>query len=637
MEYFYIGKDKKRLPIEPYFFDHVKENGEEWIYLQNPAKERTKLEKLLSGGKTCTFEDLQEFKDPLGIPESEPVCRYLKKICILESDDEETPNPNLLVEFYDLHGKIRKAVIPLEMLVSINDEPGRLLARKGLDIHTVSKSSRKNLITFLSIDKTKHFGVLLNRIGWFEDTFVLSNENYSKQEPDKLFFLDKDKVHSIENLQSSGTLEEWKKEVASYAKKNHCFIFGLGIAFASPLLKDFGIESGGFNFFGSSSTGKTTSTIVANSVWGSPKWMESWRTTDNALEGICHGHNDAFLGLDELSQTKPDIIAKTAYMIANQSAKSRSNCIGETLEKKRWRILFLSNGEPSIEQKIEASREKARAGQLIRVIDIPIQLDDSLSNKDGEKTAYQNFHGFKSNIEISTHLYQATEKYYGTASKSFLSRYVKLKKRNQVKLRKELISIENSLEEVLKKEYGGVSSQVLRALKRFAIVKLALGLAKRFKILPFEEEEVEQAVHKMLDSWVEYREGVSSGEESAILRRLSHFFNQHGYGASFINYHTKAEDITTSKGNTYGYRKQAGESVLWYIKPVIFKTICQNLKIDYSQTRRVLKSKKLVETESDPTAKDGFRDNVKAYPKSIDVSETKGARFFAVKEDILNI
>ena len=57
----------------------------------------------------------------------------------------------------------------------------------------------------------------------------------------------------------------------------------------SALLKIKGFESDGIHLRGSSSVGKTTSSLlVAASVWGGG--IRSWRTTDNGLEGIAQEH-----------------------------------------------------------------------------------------------------------------------------------------------------------------------------------------------------------------------------------------------------------------------------------------------------------------------------------------------------------
>ena len=82
-----------------------------------------------------------------------------------------------------------------------------------------------------------------------------------------------------------------------------------------PLLEPLGEENFGFHVEGGSSIGKTTLLRVAASVWGAP--IQSWRTTDNAAEGLARAANDGLLILDELSQVDGTAADAMAYMLGN--------------------------------------------------------------------------------------------------------------------------------------------------------------------------------------------------------------------------------------------------------------------------------------------------------------------------------
>ena len=100
-------------------------------------------------------------------------------------------------------------------------------------------------------------------------------------------------------------------------------IFALSTAFAAPILKILGEDSGGFNIKGNSSTGKSTALTVAASVWGSPKYLQQWKSTDNAMEAIANSYNNCLLCLDELGQVDGNIASDMIYMLANGSGKNR--------------------------------------------------------------------------------------------------------------------------------------------------------------------------------------------------------------------------------------------------------------------------------------------------------------------------
>lgn len=98
----------------------------------------------------------------------------------------------------------------------------------------------------------------------------------------------------------TGTLQDWKDNVAALAAGNSRMVFAVSCAFASTLSDIVGMESGGFHFRGSSSSGKTTALHLAASVFGQPsRYIRLWRTTANGLEGLAALHNDSLLILDD--------------------------------------------------------------------------------------------------------------------------------------------------------------------------------------------------------------------------------------------------------------------------------------------------------------------------------------------------
>jgi uncharacterized protein (DUF927 family) len=67
---------------------------------------------------------------------------------------------------------------------------------------------------------------------------------------------------------------------------------------------------------GLTSIGKSTDLLAAGSTYGGggrDGFVESWRSTANALEATASVHNDGFLPLDELSQANPREIDQVVY------------------------------------------------------------------------------------------------------------------------------------------------------------------------------------------------------------------------------------------------------------------------------------------------------------------------------------
>lgn len=82
-----------------------------------------------------------------------------------------------------------------------------------------------------------------------------------------------------------------------------------------------------FHIEGSSSSGKTTSLMLAGSLWGNPKIspngvIKNWNITGNKLVHSAGGNNGILIGLDELSMSNADKTQLT-YLLTGGSDKQR--------------------------------------------------------------------------------------------------------------------------------------------------------------------------------------------------------------------------------------------------------------------------------------------------------------------------
>ncbi|MCR5258268.1 MAG: DUF927 domain-containing protein, partial [Desulfovibrio sp.] len=55
------------------------------------------------------------------------------------------------------------------------------------------------------------------------------------------------------------------------------------------------------------------------------------------------------LCLDEINQANTKVIGAVVYMLGNGQGKTRSKKNGELREQKKFRLIFLSSGEASLE------------------------------------------------------------------------------------------------------------------------------------------------------------------------------------------------------------------------------------------------------------------------------------------------
>jgi uncharacterized protein (DUF927 family) len=244
-------------------------------------------------------------------------------------------------------------------------------------------------------------------------------------------------------------------------------IFAASAALAAPLLHLVNEESGGVNFVGASSIGKSTAAIVAASLCGGPGYVRQWRATANGLEGVAAGHCDLLLVLDELGQINSHEAAQVAYMLANGAGKSRTNKSGAARAAARWRSLFLSTGEITLGDKIaEDGRRRIMAGQAVRCLDVPADAGAGFG-------LFENLHGAADGDSFARMLKAGAAAAHGAPIRKFIAQLIanKADLAVMVKERKEEFAAEYLPQ--------GADGQVSRAAGRFRLVAAAGSWARR--------------------------------------------------------------------------------------------------------------------------------------------------------------
>lgn len=102
-----------------------------------------------------------------------------------------------------------------------------------------------------------------------------------------------------------------------------------------------------FHIEGTSTSGKTTSLMLAGSMWGNPKIsvngvVKNWNTTDNKLIQSAGGNKGIMIGLDELSMSKADNTLLTYLLTSGADKRRMTNIEGADSE---FRTIFMSTGE----------------------------------------------------------------------------------------------------------------------------------------------------------------------------------------------------------------------------------------------------------------------------------------------------
>jgi uncharacterized protein (DUF927 family) len=391
------------------------------------------------------------------------------------------------------------------------------LASQGLKIAT--GRVREHFIRYLNEAVVPNRLTIVERTGWHDiagaKVFVLPDQTIGSV-PNEAVTVQKAMNAPFECV---GTLADWQAGVGRLVTDHSRAVFAVSVGFAGPLLGLLGQEGGGFNLYGQSSRGKTTLLEAASSVWGkgaSPGFVRSWRSTANALEAAAAIHTDTLLALDELGVVDPREAKSAAYQLAVGTGKGRSARDGSLRQPLSWRTMVLSTGEVRITDKLAEGGHTARAGQQVRLLDIPADAGNGFGAFD---------HGGAHNDAkvLADTIKSAARTCYGTAGPEFVRRLID----NGDAGNPDQI---NSSINAFRQRFApkGADGQVLRACDRFGLVAAAGELAREYGIAPWKEGEALEAAGRSFEDWFDGRGGVEAGEVQAAISQVRLFIEQHG-------------------------------------------------------------------------------------------------------------
>lgn len=484
------------------------------------------------------------------------ICSKLE-VSARTRDVHQTSHGRLLT-FKDMDGCLHEWPMPLDFLAGDGLECRRELLSQGLLIAT-NRKLKEHLSSYILNAKPTSVVRCVDKTGWHQNVFVLPNETFGQSIERVLL---QSHAQESQGLAVAGTLEAWRTSVATLCRGNSRLIFAVSTAFAASLLHLLGDESGGFNFTGRSSTGKTIALTVARSVWGGPDRLQRWRATTNGLEAIALLHNDTLLCLDELAQVDPREAGGIAYMLANGSGKARSLQNGTAKKKASWRLLFLSAGEIGLAEHMRSAGKRSRAGQEVRLADIPAEAGAGFG-------LFETLHGQSSASIFACTLDSAAKQYYGTPARAFLKTLVDNRDKSIdaiIQFRREFLSENVSPE---------ADGQVHRVANRFALVAAAGEMATSMGITGWAKGEATQASQTCFNDWIAARGGLGSQEVDAALTQIRLFFELHGE-SRFSLKNSQDSHVTINRA---GFRKKndEGQTEFWVLPEVFKMEMCVGL------------------------------------------------------------
>lgn len=456
--------------------------------------------------------------------------------------DQDGNGWGYLLTFSDLLNHPKQWAMPSRMLAGEGGEYRAALLGMGLRIAT-SPRARNLLTQYIQSRQPDTFATCTDRIGWHGRAFVLPHETIGDGAERIVFQSESAQPNTFSE---KGTPEQWAQRIAAPCAGNSRLVFGLACAFAGPLLRPAGLEGGGFHLRGDGSTGKSTAQIVAGSVYGKPeRFKQSWKATDNALEGIAAQHNDCLLILDEIGEVDPKAIGDIVYMLGNGQGKARASRTGAPRTRLAWRLLFLSSGEKSLSDHMQEAGKRTRAGQETRMADIPADAGMGLG-------AFEDVHGHEGGAAFSRYLVAQAGSVYGATGRAWLEWLTDNADTLKARVREGV--------EAWAREYvaPNASGQVQRVGGRFALVAAAGELATAAGLTGWAAGESDWAARECFNAWVAARGGTGNGEVVAMLRQVRRFLEAHGDGR-FTWWHRADDDHNAKTLHRAGMRRMVND------------------------------------------------------------------------------
>ena len=420
--------------------------------------------------------------------------------------DERDNNFGRLLRFSNSLGRSRAWAMPMELLGGDGSELRRELLSMGVEIDPAQRA-RNLLASYLQAERPKRRMRCALQVGWCGKSFVLPDVVIG---PDAESVIYQSGERTRDEYGTGGTMDEWRDEIAARAVGNPLLIVALSVSFAGPMLARSNAESGGLHFTGDSSTGKTTAIEAACATWGGPGHKRSWKTTANGMEGAAALCSDSLLALDEISECDPREVGAIVYALGNGRGKQRASRSGAARGVVRWRCTVLSSGERTMETSMREAGQRAKAGQTVRLLDVPT------ARKYG---AWDDLHGCQSGAAFSDGLRRAAATHYGHAGRAFLERLTR-DERDFCALLERFKSLPG---------FSAEEGQHKRAAARLALIGMAGELATEYGLTGWPDGAAIEAAAECFRMWRSTR-GKGTDERRQIVEQVSGFIERHGDG-----------------------------------------------------------------------------------------------------------
>ncbi len=253
-------------------------------------------------------------------------------------------------------------------------------------------------------------------------------------------------------------------------------------------------------------------------------------------------------------------------MLGNSQGKARATRTGSNRDPKTWRLTYLSTGEQGLTEKIAEVGGIVKAGQAVRLLDIP-------ADSGAGHGLFEALHGHASAQAFADAIKQAVAIHYGHAGPEFI---VRLIEKGDI-----IETFPHALPALAEKLSGsGADGQVRRAALRFVLCELAGAMAVAFGILPVTEKDVSEATATCFKDWLANRGSSGALEDMQVVERARHFIEKHG-ASRFQPLDAplpQLPNMETVCHNRAGFKApDTTGRMIYYVLDDAFKEICQGI------------------------------------------------------------
>jgi putative DNA primase/helicase len=261
---------------------------------------------------------------------------------------------------------------------------------------------------------------------------------------------------------------------------------------------------------------------------GKNRFIRTWQSTAVGIEACACLHSDTLAVLDELHLVEPRVLDSAAYALANGCGKSRGNVYANMRPTKHWRVFGLSSGEVSCDTWLRSGGITVRAGQSVRVLDVPVH---------GSYGAFEDLHGFLGGKSFSEQLNRNALRCYGHAGPVFV--------RTLIEENPDLVKFLDTIVGCFSPSKGKPPLNPIqsRAARTFAIMAVAGELAALWGIVPWEKEEAIQSCVLLFRHWLkQIRANGSESPEARILEMVASYIDRFG-DSRFSNFNGDDREV----------------------------------------------------------------------------------------------